>query len=386
MRCITISVTVSLLAILCHAVPARAQYQIDSWTTDQGLPQNSVQAILQTRDGYLWLTTFDGLVRFDGVRFTVFNRANTTGIKSNRFTALYEDRDGILWIGSEHSIVTRYDGMGFESFTIREGSGLIQGIAGDDSGRMWIRRDDRILEWRGRGTDAKCRRRIPNSSISDPASTGAAASADSGVRTTHGLKLFVRGEVTNVTERDGLWRGAVHAVAEDERHDLDCRRWGSGASAGSARKPRPRVSWRPLPDDHGGRNGLAGCGAGMTRLAFSPRMTRLCFDDRANRARQARHRRARHALPGARRDDLGTARRGVLRRSRAQPLDRRGHERIAPIETAGDDDLVASRGTSRSQYLSRVSGPSRRDLAGAWLQRRAVSMAAASRTTPPKTG
>src|SRR6266481_5950090 len=54
-------------------------YLFDIWTTDNGLPQNSINAILQTKDGYLWLATFDGLVRYDGVKFMVFNTANTKG-------------------------------------------------------------------------------------------------------------------------------------------------------------------------------------------------------------------------------------------------------------------------------------------------------------------
>ena len=74
-----------LLAIGLLAPQARAQYQFDRWTTDNGLPDNSISSVLQTRDGYLWLTTFDGLVRFDGVRFTIFNAANTPALKSNQF-------------------------------------------------------------------------------------------------------------------------------------------------------------------------------------------------------------------------------------------------------------------------------------------------------------
>ena len=66
---------------------------LESRTNDNGLPQNTVRSIIQIRDGYLWLTTFDGLVRFDGVRFKVFNTNNTKGLTSNRFTALYEDQD-----------------------------------------------------------------------------------------------------------------------------------------------------------------------------------------------------------------------------------------------------------------------------------------------------
>jgi len=53
---------------------ARAQYQIESWTTDKGLPQNTVHSIVQTANGYLWLATLDGLVRFDGVKFRIFNK------------------------------------------------------------------------------------------------------------------------------------------------------------------------------------------------------------------------------------------------------------------------------------------------------------------------
>ncbi len=52
---------------------AMTQYVHEAWTTENGLPQNSVTSILQTRDGYLWFGTQEGLVRFDGIRFTVFN-------------------------------------------------------------------------------------------------------------------------------------------------------------------------------------------------------------------------------------------------------------------------------------------------------------------------
>lgn len=83
----------SALLFLCPQT-LTAQYRIESWTTDNGLPQNSVRSIIQTRDDYLWLTTFDGLVRFDGVRFTVFDKSNTKELSTNRFTALYEDKDG----------------------------------------------------------------------------------------------------------------------------------------------------------------------------------------------------------------------------------------------------------------------------------------------------
>src|SRR5262245_32659542 len=86
-----------LLTLCCWGATVRAQYRFDQWTTDNGLPQNSVRGIVQTRDGYLWMTTFDGLVRFDGVRFTVFNKSNSPGIANNRFWTIFEDRFGDLW-------------------------------------------------------------------------------------------------------------------------------------------------------------------------------------------------------------------------------------------------------------------------------------------------
>jgi len=76
---------------------AAPQYNSRLWQTDDGLPHNTVQAITQTRDGYLWVATADGLARFDGLRFTVWDQKLVPKIKTRWFTALHEDRDGGLW-------------------------------------------------------------------------------------------------------------------------------------------------------------------------------------------------------------------------------------------------------------------------------------------------
>ena len=70
---------------------------VDNWQTDEGLPQNSVVSIAQSKDSYLWLGTFNGLVRFDGVRFTVFDSANTPALGNNRIVSVYAERGGALW-------------------------------------------------------------------------------------------------------------------------------------------------------------------------------------------------------------------------------------------------------------------------------------------------
>src|SRR5215469_9580594 len=96
---------------------AVAQYHVDSWTTDNSLPQNIIRDVCQTPDGYLWLATLDGLVRFDGVRFTTFNRSNTPGILGNRYTSLYCTRSEEFWAGTETSGVTRYRQGRFTTYT-----------------------------------------------------------------------------------------------------------------------------------------------------------------------------------------------------------------------------------------------------------------------------
>ena len=84
---------------------ATTQYIHEVWQTQDGLPQNSIRAIAQTNDGYLWLGTPAGLVRFDGVRFTVFDKSNTDEIRDNSINSLLRSRDGSLWIGSQNGLL-----------------------------------------------------------------------------------------------------------------------------------------------------------------------------------------------------------------------------------------------------------------------------------------
>lgn len=130
-----------LASVFLLGRPALAQHQFDSWTTENGLPQNSINDILQTRDGYLWVATHGGLVRFDGIRFVVFDRA-TDGIDSQRITALYEDGDGTLWAATEDGKLIRNRGGSFKTFVAEPAPHHAYRIEQDDRGDLWIR-------WRG---------------------------------------------------------------------------------------------------------------------------------------------------------------------------------------------------------------------------------------------
>jgi hypothetical protein len=96
-----IAMAILFTARLAFAIdPSRAvtQYVHRVWTFEQGLPQDSVQAIAQTPDGYLWVGTQEGVVRFDGASFTIFDTQNTPEISSDNITGLYRDRAGRLWV------------------------------------------------------------------------------------------------------------------------------------------------------------------------------------------------------------------------------------------------------------------------------------------------
>ncbi|HRH41167.1 MAG TPA: two-component regulator propeller domain-containing protein [Pyrinomonadaceae bacterium] len=121
--------------------PQNEKYLKVLFNTDNGLPQNSPTSIVQTPDGYLWLGTFGGLARFDGLKFTVFTTTNTPQLNSNRITALYVGSDGTLWIGSEEGNIVSYRNGIFELIRKSEGPPadiLINEILQDDNGNLAI--------------------------------------------------------------------------------------------------------------------------------------------------------------------------------------------------------------------------------------------------------
>jgi signal transduction histidine kinase/ligand-binding sensor domain-containing protein len=136
------------------AQPVTQPYYVHVWQTEDGLPQNAVPAILQTADGYLWVCTFDGLARFDGVHFTVFNNANTPGLANNRVTSLFEDVKEDLWIGHETGELTLYHDGKFEpvKFNAVWRNRSIDAIETDEEGDIWLQNADRQLARLSDGT------------------------------------------------------------------------------------------------------------------------------------------------------------------------------------------------------------------------------------------
>jgi ligand-binding sensor domain-containing protein len=192
-----------------------AQYYFDAWTTDNGLPQNSVSSILQTRDGYLWLATNDGLVRYDGVHFTIFNAGNRKDLRSSRFSLLFEDREGSLWIFTEDARLIRYKDGTFAAITTGDGLPLDYGfrVRKDEEGALVVETPRGSVRWQG-GKFVSC-----DPGHGKPYSTQPFALASGVVWYFENSKLYrIKGSrVTAVIDMDGVGPRDVKTVYEDRK-------------------------------------------------------------------------------------------------------------------------------------------------------------------------
>jgi ligand-binding sensor domain-containing protein len=137
----------AILSLASGALPLRAldpaqslrQYGQQLWQTDNGLPQNTVHAIRQTRDGYLWLATDGGLVRFDGIDFTLFDRRSTPEMRSNLIGALTETSDGTLWAATADGLLRRNQGS-LQMLGPANGlpPGPIAGVIPGGNSNLWV--------------------------------------------------------------------------------------------------------------------------------------------------------------------------------------------------------------------------------------------------------
>ena len=118
---------------------ALTQYVHTSWLKRDGLPINAVIDLEQTRDGFLWIATPDGLVRFDGVKFSWFHSGNTPGLDNNVLGVVHEDVEGTLWVGGNSGLFRWIDGT-LEEVTLSDGTSLagVNMVVEDPEGLLWI--------------------------------------------------------------------------------------------------------------------------------------------------------------------------------------------------------------------------------------------------------
>jgi ligand-binding sensor domain-containing protein/two-component sensor histidine kinase len=136
---VTLSVLLPMSGLLAlDPNKALTQYTRTVWTQAQGLPQDTVRAITQTNDGYLWLGTSEGLARFDGYEFVAFTKA-IGALPGDSVTDLYAGKSGVLWIGTNGGLARYADGQ-FRTFSVKDGMppGTVTSLAEDNTGALWI--------------------------------------------------------------------------------------------------------------------------------------------------------------------------------------------------------------------------------------------------------
>lgn len=221
--------------------PARAltQYMRENWQTEQGLPQNAVGAIQRTRDGYLWVGTEEGLARFDGVRFVVFNRHSTAAFAGDSVNTLHEDSRGRLWVGTSRGLLVRERGVFRRvgptdlriATLLEDGRGIWVGTLG--AGLM-------RLEWTDE-TPRPVRGSFGGKRIRAIARDGVTL----WLATENGLVALQNGSVRELHVSDGLLNDNLFALWRD----LDGTLWiGSDGGLQSLRGGRLRTFAPPLPD------------------------------------------------------------------------------------------------------------------------------------------
>ena len=135
--------------ILGQRALAESPFTVDVWSTEEHLPQSSVIALTQTRDGYMWVGTQNGLSRFDGNAFTTFNVNNTPGLPGNVIVFLYEDSRTNLWACARNgALCLIQNGALRKVFDVGDARGKITAAYEDKDGSIWFATDGKdVIRW-----------------------------------------------------------------------------------------------------------------------------------------------------------------------------------------------------------------------------------------------
>jgi PAS domain S-box-containing protein len=259
----------AVVGVLVTLTPASAldgtlsisQYAHETWTSEQGLPQNTIDSIVQTRDGYLWLATWEGVVRFDGTRFVTFDRGNAPALGSNIIQTLMQDAEGDLWIGTRGGGLTRRHAGVFETWSTKDGlpNNFVNALVKDRRGDLWIGTEGGLSRLSaGRLTTVRGAEGFPTDSVIyaiikdrsgvlwigtsasglfsfdgahftrrlDADRAGAVLSLIEGddgtlwVGSTHGVHHIAGDTVTSYSQSDGLPHDRINALLEDDAHNI----------------------------------------------------------------------------------------------------------------------------------------------------------------------
>ena len=197
------------------------RYNIRIWQTDDGLPQNSVYSITQTRDGYLWVGTHQGLARFDGIRFALLDDPAVPELRRGWITALCSSRDGSLWVAVDGTGVIRLKDGKVTRFSETEGlvSNQTRCLAETRDGSVWIGTEGGLSRYKdGKFSNFTVRNGLGNNPVR------AICEDQNGIiriATTRGLSsLNQQGHISTLNFGLGTVANALKSVCQDQRGDI----------------------------------------------------------------------------------------------------------------------------------------------------------------------
>jgi len=224
------------------------------WNTNSGLPQNSIEDIVQTQDGFIWIATHNGLARFDGVKFKIFKRSDLKNVKSpsikklyvdnnnnlwigtakglaikknDKFyhfdklsnysiNAIFQDSNGAVWVGTNNHGLFKYSGEGFENFYFDEfANNAINEISSDSENRL-VLGTDKGLYAINKNTLVK------HKNITDIVTSICKTKSNNLIIGTwgNGIKILNKSNITHLTEKQGLINNFVSTIYRDKENNI----------------------------------------------------------------------------------------------------------------------------------------------------------------------
>ncbi|MDN5213601.1 two-component regulator propeller domain-containing protein [Fulvivirgaceae bacterium BMA12] len=197
------------------------QYNHDYWDLDKGMPSNTVLDNRLSSEGYMWIATFDGLVKFDGVNFQIFNEKNHPAFKKNGVLSLFEDDDNLLWIGSNGGGLIKMENNNFVLFqddTLQQ-SNIIADIDQDREGFLWLATRNGVSKFK----DGDFIRDPQLESLSSSAILSLMIDNEGGIwigTLGEGLYLLSEGRLEHFDTGSGLDNNSVRSLLEDSQGNI----------------------------------------------------------------------------------------------------------------------------------------------------------------------
>jgi signal transduction histidine kinase/ligand-binding sensor domain-containing protein len=187
-----------------------------SWSTENGLPQNSVHQIFQSQDGYIWISTEGGIARFNGIDFTVFNQESTPAFTTDDICCFAQDSRGTLWIGTADGLL-QYAAGKFHHYSVADGLPLadIKSLAAGDNGLLYILTDNSISTF-----DGKTFSPLPLPSSTIPSTMTRASDGSLWIASASRIFQYQHNSLRAVPLPAGIPRGTIESIGTLPDHTL----------------------------------------------------------------------------------------------------------------------------------------------------------------------